>query len=311
MEERRRPSHTHATGSGKRKASSPADESDDGLQRAVKKLIRQAQLEADSPTSGSGTGTGSGHGQGGTPGEMPSLSRSSSKERPVFDAYPMPQVGRGVGQSSPNKAGVKLNNKEGGQANQRSTGPSTSTSNQPMGQNMFAPPVPQSNPPQAQNQNQNLGAFDQNMLFPPADPANPNIFDSNNFNFNFQPSPSSFGASYNFPTDPHGSLDFFPSSQGQPLDPAVESMLASYFPGPQTAQQQSNPTAAGGVGAEDFLSRVFSFGWNDPAAGAQQGQGQGQGGGDPGTGTGNGNGNTNSMSGYGTEVWGPGAGWMA
>lgn len=48
---------------------------------------------------------------------------------------------------------------------------------------------------------------------------------------------------------------------GSQLDPAVESMLASYFPQPAT-----DPTTIGPAGAsqvpDDFLSRVFSFSWD-------------------------------------------------
>lgn len=319
VEERRRPSNTTAS-SGKRKASSPADESDDGLQRAVKKLIRQAQLEADSPTNASSSGGG----QSGTPGtgEKPSISRSSSKERPVFDAYPMPQA-QGQGQASANTA-VATNAAQrdpigtGPQPSGAATGEMPSTRIQAGNQNqiqkqnqMFAPPNPVA-PGQNLGQGQAFGRpvnpfdaqYQSNVLFASADPSNSNPFDPNsnfNLNFNFQPSPSA----YNFPSDPHGSLDFFPN-QGQALDPAVESMLASYFPPPQTQEQGQSQIAAGGVGAEDFLSRVFSFGWNDPAAGGEQGQIQAQAQAQGQQGNGNGNGNM----GVGPEGWGAGGGWM-
>jgi len=315
VEDRRRPPNP-----GKRKATSPPDESDDGLQRAVKKLIRQAQLEADSPTNISGSGNGSG-----TPNEhdpMGQLSRSSSRERPVFDAYPMPQVPSGVqmdearGRATTVRPPVNTNSNSnpnmGTNAGNvqvpaprngmvfNSAQPLNSNSNQNQGQGQG----PNLSSNQNQNQNQN-----QNLLFPP----NQNqSFDNNQQMYNFIPSPYT----YQFPTDP--SLDFpqiFPN-QGQQLDPAVESMLASYFPQPDLNNSNTQAPVPGSVGAEDFLSRVFSFGWNDAANGGNGGPGDGQGGdgvnganGQNGQGMGDGGG---GGFGFGGDSWGgPGGGWMA
>ena len=325
MEERRRP-----TNPGKRKATSPVPESDDGLQRAVKKLIRQAQLEADSPTNSGITTSGN----SGTPGAehgagaQPSLSRSSSRERPVFDAYPMPQIPAGQGLADAGAGGGR--------------GKTGANVNPAQGQGMGGQMAPPRNggavmsdfyagnsiggPSQISNQNGNQNA-NSNLLFPPTQHQNQNLnqnqnqnlnpFENNQNMFNFIPSPYS----YQFPTDP--TLDFpqILPNQGQPLDPAVESMLASYFP-----QQDLNTNnggggqVPGGVGPEDFLSRVFSFGWNDAgnsnggggdAQGGGQGQGQGMGMGD-GSGNGNGNGGGQGGFGFGDNAWGGGGGgWMA
>ena len=86
-------------------------------------------------------------------------------------------------------------------------------------------------------------------------------------------------------------------------------MLASYFPQPDIQNNQA--PIPGSVGPEDFLSRVFSFGWNDPANPPNQDQGANG----NGNGTGNGNGNGGQgMSdgfGFGGDWGGPGGGWMA
>jgi hypothetical protein len=57
--------------------------------------------------------------------------------------------------------------------------------------------------------------------------------------------------------------------QGPPhLDPAVESMLASYFPPATTTTNpgELGPAAASQV-PDDFLSRVFSFSWDNTQGG--------------------------------------------
>jgi hypothetical protein len=334
VEERRRPTPT-TTNPGKRKAVSPPDENDDGLQRAVKKLIRQAQLEANSPTNSMSLGNShSGHGTPAAP--------DGEGERPVFDAYPMPQQG----QVAPVPAITNTGSEQ----------VSSSTTTRPTAQGTVAVPPPRSTnssstnkasdltfdpnqlsntfntqQPQPQTQSQNQSTTNQNFLFPPEqfdqtqfqNPPNGNGNGNANANgngFNYNPSPSF----YPFPTDP--SLDFpniFPN-QGAPLDPAVESMLASYFPSNSGNEMNGQQIGGGGgnipgsVGPEDFLSRVFSFGWNDPApsgpgpeagtggnggtgGGGEGGQGIG---GDPSAGGGGG-------FGFGGEGWGSGGGWMA
>jgi hypothetical protein len=296
VEERRRPSNP-----GKRKATSPPDESDDGLKRAVKKLIRQAQLEADSPSNVSA-------GHAGTPDEHPGLSRSSSRERPVFDAYPMPQVQPAIGAPGQGQDGGRGKGSTARPPLNTGTGISNQNiqiqppSNDMLAQNQTQPFGPNSTSNQNQNQLQNQN---QNLLFPQQNQP----FDSNNNQmFNFIPSPYS----YQFPSDP--TLDF-PQFNNAPqnLDPAVESMLASYFPQPDI--QNTQAPIPGSVGPEDFLSRVFSFGWNDPANPPNQDQGangNGNGSGN-GNGTGNGNGGQGMGDGFGFQGdWGgPGGGWMA
>lgn len=296
VEERRRP-NTQPAGPGKRKADSPLDESDDGLQRAVKKLVRQAQLEADSPTnvisSGSGS-NGNGNGAGGssgTPGEP--ASRSSSRERPVFDAYPMPQHIPVVQQQQ---------------------------------QQLQQAPPPQVNvhppaPALAQNQNQNL------MV--PGNLSGDQQAQQGQlpFDFNFVPSP------YTFPVDPSVNFPPLMPNQGAGLDPAIESMLASYFPtagnggASGQANNSNNPTnnnmaqpAAPQqmVGPEDFLSRVFSFGWNDASSadyggvqGQQGQQGQNQQQQQQQQQQGNMGGGGMDMMGFGGDWGAGGGGWMA
>lgn len=347
VEDRRRPPNsksattTSGNGNGKRKAGSPLDESDDGLQRAVKKLVRQAQLEADSPTgsmpsnsntntnaNGNGNGNGQNAGSGTPSGDREPISRSSSRERPVFDAYPMPVPLPGNGgqpqfnvippgaqdfQSGPDQQRHVFRpnfNPQGGlQPNQ-----SQSQQQPPQQQQMLAPD-------QSQGQGQGLP-----------------------FDFNFVPSP------YTFPLDPTVNFPPLMPNQGPALDPAVESMLASYFPPPSTSHGQGgghggdHGLGGGGggydgngqqaltmpqqmVGPEDFLSRVFSFGWNDPASsmgmdGHGQGQGQGQGpngGGAHGQNQGQQGGGQGVQGGMGMDGmigfggdWGAGSGgWMA
>lgn len=86
MEERRRP-----TSLGKRKASGspPEDEASD-LQRAVKKLIQKAQLEADSPSHSLDSAPGSGFSPAKAQGVDMRIFSDTPRDRPVFDAYPMP-----------------------------------------------------------------------------------------------------------------------------------------------------------------------------------------------------------------------------
>jgi len=242
VEERRKPGSTL----GKRKASSqsPGEEDEESsLQRAVKKLIRQAQLEADSPSQAASTGSGSHH----TPQQntntslphMPSptprtktareldmrIFSDTPRDRPVFGAYPM------------------VNN-----------------NNYPIDTNM------------ASNNTQN-----QNGML--------NIPVNSNTGYGQNPGLSPFS----YPQDPSLNPAFnFPTYQttGTPqLDPAVESMLASYFPagmgmggnqngndGMGGASGNNGNGQAGQPGAsvpDDFLSRVFNFGWEGPNMGMQ------------------------------------------
>nr|ODN88678.1 nuclear protein [Cryptococcus depauperatus CBS 7841] len=184
VEDRRKPP---GTALGKRKASLAGDEEDSGLQSAVKKLIRQAQLEAQSPSTSTGNGSTS---QENIPNVSPTRSfneRGRDCERPVFDAYPMPFI--------------------------------------PVAPTIInaTTPTPQQQPPHPHQM----------------------ISVTNN-------------GPYTFPVDTTTTQGSFGQLQ---LDPTVQSMLASYFPTP--------PSTNGPVGSatapqapDDFLSRVFGFGWD-------------------------------------------------
>lgn len=251
----------------------------------------------------------SGSGSGETPGEP--ISRSSSRERPVFDAYPMPPV---QVHPPPGPGGVGSNNTNG--------------------LNGGYAPLPAANqampyPPGQPGQNmQLLGPHGTGQNDPQSQSQLP-------FDFNFVPSP------YTFPVDPSVNFPPLMPNQGAPLDPAVESMLASYFPSMQTSG--SNANAGGGVsgqgqtmiqgpngqqnhqpqptqlppqmvGPEDFLSRVFSFGWNDAGNVSAPGGDGGQGGGNQGGGGQGGmGGGMNGMMGFGGggDWTAGGGGWMA
>lgn len=87
------------------------------------------------------------------------------------------------------------------------------------------------------------------------------------FNFNVDSNNVNNGSFANL-----ASTNFQPGSQ---LDPAVESMLASYFPPPQTSSNQGELGPAGASQVpDDFLSRVFSFSWDTNNQNQNQGQGQ-------------------------------------
>lgn len=207
VEERRKPGSSR----GKRKASgSPAgdDDEESGLQRAVKKLIRQAQLEADSPVHSVRSGSAS---SGSTPhqGRMDMrIFSDTPRDRPVFDAYPMPTHAQQVNAA--------------------------------------------------------------NML--QVAPTQPNPTSTSPFTF-----PVDTTSATNFPN--------FASGAGFPqLDPAVESILLNYFPsgtGGQPQQGMGGPVGTTQV-PDDFVSRVFNFGWEGgnsgqggvPQNGGQQVQGQ-------------------------------------
>lgn len=198
VEERRRPP---GSALGKRKSSPDGDDEESGLQRAVKKLIHQAQLEAVSPSASLNSGN--------TPQDFLVTAspvrdfndRDRDRERPVFDAYPMPFI----------PVPPTINN---------ATTPST---------------VQQ---PQA---HQIIGV-------------------GNNSPFTFPVDTTSATA---FPAfDTTTTRGSFAQTQ---LDPAVQSMLSSYFP----PSNNNNGNGNGIVGSatapqapDDFLSRVFGFGWD-------------------------------------------------
>lgn len=204
MEERRRGGSSL---SQKRKHTGDGEEGDDeehNVQRVVKRLIRQAQLEADSSPSGSSTGAFVSPSADHHP--SPLGRTVPTPEKPVFGAYPMPSQGQ-IPQQPQAEGDNAANNQ------------------------MF----------QGQNYYNNLNQFS-------IDPSAQNTFS----NLNQQP------ASY---------------QSGSQLDPAVESMLASYFP--QTTTDPSTLGPAGQV-PDDFLSRVFSFSWDTSQNAQSQNQSQSQ-----------------------------------
>lgn len=215
MEERRRPSNL-----GKRKATgSPVDEGDEtsDLQRAVKKLIRQAQLEADSPNQSMSSNNTPTPGNSGPQGWSPSktgremdmrIFSDTARDRPVFDAYPMPTA----------QPAAEV---QGGMVNP-SNGLQIPTQQTHSGNSPFTFPVDPTN-----------------TTFPPFDPR-------------------AFG-----------------STQQPQLDPAVESILTSYFPQPQTSSNTAGSAMVPQV-PDDFLSKVFNFGWDSSGVGNGQAQNQGQ-----------------------------------
>ncbi|KAL1407004.1 hypothetical protein Q8F55_006417 [Vanrija albida] len=201
VEDRRRPGGSIL---GKRKGESEAgDDEEHNLQRAVKRLIRQAQLESDSPSNSSASFV-SPSGEAHTVSPRDSKSIPTPEQRPVFGAYPMPGSNNGQSQVDVTQANNATNSAA------------------------FAPPF------QFATQN-----------------------DAGGFNFTLDPSANA--------------LQQFDAPQfvaNQPnLDPAVESMLASYFPNPNTSTNNSAPHSELGPAAapqvpDDFLSRVFSFSWD-------------------------------------------------
>lgn len=195
----------------------PGDDEEHNFQRVVKRLIRQAQLETDSPPL-SNAGTASFV----SPSSENANNMSPNKadptpERPVFGAYPMPSSSNplplatmGMGEGTPAQAMYQ-------------------------GQLGVTNPMPAS------------------------------------FNFNVDAN--------NVNTGPFANLANSNSQPGSQLDPAVESMLASYFPPPPTNNNQGELGPAGvSQVPDDFLSRVFSFSWdtNNQNSQSQQGQQQGQ-----------------------------------
>lgn len=147
------------------------------------------------------------------------------RDRPVFDAYPMPPV-----QQEFNNNGFNMLN----------------TSHNPG--NTFANPSANGNMGlQVPNQNQTFAASGTSPFTFPVDPTNTTVFPTFD--------PRTFG-----------------QTQQPQLDPAVESILTSYFPQPQTS---SNTMGTAGVPQvpDDFLSKVFNFGWDTTGTGGQQQQG--------------------------------------
>ncbi|TXT13049.1 hypothetical protein VHUM_01450 [Vanrija humicola] len=218
VEDRRRPGGSML---GKRKGDAEGDDEEHNLQRAVKRLIRQAQLESDSPSSSSTSFLSPG-GEAHTVSPRDGKSIPTPEQRPVFGAYPMP--GSGTSQTQ-----LDLT-----QAN------------------------------------------------------NGNASNSNTFNPAFQFATQNNAGGFNFALDPSANvgntLQQFDAPQfvaNQPhLDPAVESMLASYFPNPSASNNNSAPHSELGPAAapqvpDDFLSRVFSFSW-DSNQQQQQGSNAGQ-----------------------------------
>jgi hypothetical protein len=146
-----------------------------------------------------------------------------------------------------------------------------------------------------------------------------------------QPSPFTFPIDTSSNSYAPPNMAFLAPTQAPQLDPAVESMLANYFPqNPQSnAGGMAGPATVPQV-PDDFLSRVFSFSWennnanNNAANGhgnangnnsGNNGNGQGQGG-MGGAGQMNGGaGGLDALGGFGApgmpfEQWGSG-GWMA
>ena len=227
FDERRKP----GSSLGKRKASSSPqiDDDESGLQRAVKKLIRQAQLEMDSPNHsiGSSHNTPSSNSGPTQVSPQPKTGREldmrifsdTPRDRPVFDAYPMPPT---------------------------MSVPDYNTSNGHASGNLPGIVVGGEGPDGGLNSEANLQIPSQNQprqTSPFTFPVDPNTF------------PPYDSCTYGPPQPPH-------------LDPAVESILASYFP--QPSQTMSSQGEAGSAAVpqvpDDFLSKVFNFGWEGGVA---------------------------------------------
>lgn len=231
VEERRRP-QSH----GKRKAEHSPDGEEEGLQRAIKKLVRQAQLEADSPTQSipSVNPTSPEEGLSRSNSREQDAQKDKEKDRPVFDAYPMPVTNNDmVG----GPAGLPLSNSSGSSslpapATQMPTAGQSVAQMQPQQPNqqftMGANGVPILPP----NANQDLtAAFAGNMN------GNGTGFD----NLTFPPSTFSFptdATGYDYmgtgfgPYTPDTRLPYtmYPRQPTPTLDPAIEQMLNSFFP---------------------------------------------------------------------------------
>ncbi|WVQ77583.1 hypothetical protein IAR50_007271 [Cryptococcus sp. DSM 104548] len=195
IEERRKPP---GSALGKRRSSPDGDDEESGLQRAVKKLILQAQLEAESPSASMGglTPQEANVGQVSPATRAVNEQREREGERPVFDAYPMPFV----------PVPPTINN--------------------------ATDPTPQQPP----HPNQFIGV-------------------SNASPFTF---PVDTTSATTFPAFDTSTTRGYPNNQ---LDPTVQSMLANYFP-PQANTSNTIGSATAPQAPDDFLSRVFGFGWD-------------------------------------------------
>lgn len=185
------------------------DDEEHNLQRAVKRLIHQAQLETDSPTPAASFVSPSSDPAAFTQSPIDGKPGDPTPDRPVFGAYPMPQ---------------SLVN-------------------------------------QAQNDSGNAQTSSIGAAFP-------GQFALNQGGFNFSVDQNNLST---FPSLEQGS--FQPQSQPN-LDPAVESMLASYFPPATTGNTGEIGPAATSQVPDDFLSKVFSFSWDNTNQNQNAGQSQ-------------------------------------
>ncbi|WVQ69581.1 uncharacterized protein L199_007801 [Kwoniella botswanensis] len=232
VEDRRQ---TPGSSLGKRKDPDDVDDEESGgLQRAVKKLIRQAQLEADSPNT-SMTSTTPDHNrhvsQSPQNSDHGNSQQHKESERPVFDAYPMP--------FNPVQPTIT-----------HATGP--------------PPPQPQqgniqSHQAASQQQQQQQNGY--NPLLTGNMNTNPFTFPIDTSTSNFSTFPS-FDMMNNLNTN--GTNRNLNGSGSGNLDPAVQSMLSNYFPSAQTQSNTNPPTLP--QAPDDFLSRVFGFGWDGASA---------------------------------------------
>ncbi|ORX35880.1 fungal-specific transcription factor domain-domain-containing protein [Kockovaella imperatae] len=191
IEDRRKP----ALGKRKLSTASEQDEEDQTLQRAVKRLLHQAQFDSASPAqSGSSSTSKSPQPKTGREIDMRIFS-DTPRDRPVFDAYPLPQAESHAPQHAPSLS---------------------------------------------------LGG-----LLPPPSARQ-----------------SGMTSPFQLPMDPDVPLNMDNSSAGymQPLaNVSAEDAFASYFAAPGgNGSVQGAPTEAYQA-PEDFLSKVFNFGW-EPAA---------------------------------------------
>nr|XP_019008195.1 nuclear protein [Kwoniella pini CBS 10737]OCF46976.1 nuclear protein [Kwoniella pini CBS 10737] len=265
VEDRRQ---TPGSSLGKRKENDDLDDSESGgLQRAVKKLIRQAQLEADSPNTSfsSSTPDVARHVSQSPQGSDGAQSKDKKEsERPVFDAYPMP-----------------FNPVQPTITNATTPTPSNNTL-QPPSHSQHSNNQLGSGQQQSQQHQNNLnqnGYNNYDMGMGPNSPFTFPIDPTGNGNFGTFPSFDMGLTTTNNGNNNQGFNRNFGSTASGNLDPAVQSMLSNYFP------QQSNPTSmTQTVGSatlpqapDDFLSRVFGFGWDgaNPTNANQSGPSQG------------------------------------
>lgn len=227
----------------------------------MQKLIHLAQLEADSPAH-------AGHSiDSVSPAVIPTTSSplgEGQRER-VFDAYPAPSAGPfplvNVSGGMSQQPGLSLPRNQGGRDGSVSD-----------------PSVPKIEPPSRQGSG--------HMPNTAPDMTNGFLGLPNMGGYHGPTSP------FTFPVDPATAPASYPafstSGPSNALDPAVESILANYFPPPG-----SNGNGAGGgmmdantmqgmpnlsQAPEDFLNKVFSFSWENGDGAHMQGfQGHGNG----------------------------------